>query len=398
MRVMKVLHKILSKSVPGMHKVRLQALLCGVESLLGGAFLTVTALGRHLPSQALTKHNIKRMDRLLSNPYLHHERPMIYQTICQWLIGQQSRPVILVDWSDIVERERLMLLRAALAIEGRAIPLFEIITPLKHYNGPKTHRRFLQQLKTLLPEHCQPIIVTDAGFRGPWFKAVEAMGWDWVGRIRNSINYKLHSRKKWRKTRDLYYRANSKVQYLGLAELSSKRPYDCHLYLYKKPPQGRKANRSVVHSVRHSNDDVFASQQKEPWLIATNLSPKQCKPKALIQLYGKRMQIEECFRDLKSDKFGFGMTISRSHNVERLNILLLIAALATVCLWLVGLYAKQQGWHRHFQANTVKDRNVLSIVFLGLQVLQRKDYIIQMTEFISLSRHLPQFIQERNPL
>lgn len=398
MRALKVLHKILANTVPQMHTVRLQALLCGVGSLLSGAFLTVTALGRNLPGPALTKHNIKRMDRLLSNPYIQAERPAIYRTLCTWLIGQQRRPVILVDWSDIVERERLMLIRAALAVDGRAIPLFETITPLKKYNAPQTHRQFLRQLKQVLPEHCQPIIVTDAGFRGPWFKAVEAQGWGWVGRIRNSINYRLHSRKQWRRTEDLYYRANSKVQYVGLADLSSKRSYACHLYLYKKPRQGRKANRSVVHTVRHSNCEVFEKQQKEPWLIATNLSPAQCKPQTIIKLYGKRMQIEECFRDLKSDRFGFGMTLSRSYHVARLNILLLIAALATVCLWLVGLYARQAGWHRHFQANTVKDRNVLSLVFLGLQVIQRKDYIMQMTELIRLSHTFQHFIEERNRL
>ena len=39
-------------------------------------------------------------------------------------------------------------------------------------------------VKSVLPEGCRPIVVTDAGFRGPWFRDVEALGWDWVGRIR----------------------------------------------------------------------------------------------------------------------------------------------------------------------------------------------------------------------
>ena len=34
-------------------------------------------------------------------------------------------------------------------------------------------------------------MVTDAGFRGPWFRDVEARGWDWVGRIRNRGNSKF---------------------------------------------------------------------------------------------------------------------------------------------------------------------------------------------------------------
>lgn len=363
-----------------MHKRRLEALLSAVESLLSGSFLTVTALGRGLGRTAYTKHNIKCMDRLLSNSHLHHERDALYRSLCHQLCGALTRPVILVDWSDIVEQDRLMLIRAALVMEGRAITLYETIYPLKKYNTPKTHRQFLKELNALLPEHCQPIIVTDAGFRGPWFKAVEAMGWSWLGRVRNCVNYRLHTRYQWRRTKDLYYRAKSRIQYLGAADLSVKRPYPCHLYLYKKPKQYRKANRSVMHIAKHSNSDVFEAQQKEPWLLATNLHPDEYGAKKIVQLYGKRMQIEEAFRDLKSDKFGFGITLSRSKNIKRLNILLLIAAIATLCLWWVGVFAQQQGWHRHFQANTVVDRRVLSIPFLALQILQREDYFIRLAD------------------
>lgn len=378
MRALKVCHKLLSKSVPQMHIKRLEALLSAVDALLSGSFLTVTALGRGLHRSAYTKHNIKCMDRLLSNPHLHAERAAIYRALCHRLCATLTRPVILVDWSDIVEQDRLMLIRAALVIEGRAITLYESIYPLKKHNTPKTHQHFLNALKSLLPAQCQPIIVTDAGFRGPWFKSVEALGWSWLGRVRNCVNYRLHSRQQWRRTTDLYYRANKHIQYLGPADLSVKRPYPCHLYLYKKPKQHRKANRSCLHYAKHSNCDVFAAQQTEPWLLATNLSPNEFSPKGIVQLYGKRMQIEEAFRDLKSDKFGFGITISRSKNIERLNVLLLIAAIATVCLWWVGLYAQQQGWHRHFQANSIVDRKVLSIPFLALQVLRREDYFLRL--------------------
>ena len=396
MRVLKVCHKTLSKSVPQMHIKRLEALLSAVDSLLSGAFLTVTALGRGLNRPARTKHNIKCMDRLLSNRHVHNERMAIYRALCHRLCASIKRPVILVDWSDIVEQDRLMLIRAALVMDGRAITLYESIYPLKKHNTPKTHKQFLKECKTLLPEHCTPIIVTDAGFRGPWFKAVEALDWFWIGRVRNVVNYRLHSRQQWRRTTDLYYRANKHIQYLGPADLSVKRPYPCHLYLYKKPKQHRKANRSCLHQAKHSNSDVFEAQQQEPWLLATNLSPDEVSPKRIVQLYGKRMQIEEAFRDLKSDKFGFGMTISRSKNSDRLNVLLLIAAIATICLWWIGLYAKQQGWHRHFQANTVHDRKVLSIPFLALQVIQRNDYPILLYELETVLVAFQNLIKQAN--
>lgn len=398
MHVIKLLHKTLASSVHSIHKTRLTALMAGVESLLNGAFLTVTALGRGVDSLALVKHNIKRMDRLLSNQHLQAERAAIYQALCHYLCQIPSRPIILVDWSDIVDRERLMLLRAALAVDGRAIPLYECIYPLKKYNTPCTHRQFLSELNTLLPAYCRPIIVTDAGFRGPWFKDVQAMGWDWIGRIRNSINYRLASRHSWRKTENLYYRANRKIQYLGYAELSSRRPYPCYLYLYKKPPQGRKANRSIVHNIRHSHCRYFRKQQKDPWLIATNLSPDDLSAQCIMRIYGKRMQIEECFRDMKSDRFGFGFSLTRSRDVQRLNILLLIAALATLCLWWIGLYARQQYWQTHFQANTTRNTPVLSIPFLALAVLKRKDYVLSMTELIKTTNNLLSYIHEKNIL
>jgi len=34
----------------------------------------------------------------------------------------------------------------------------------------------------MMAEDCKPIVVTDAGFRTPWFKEIESLGWDWVGR------------------------------------------------------------------------------------------------------------------------------------------------------------------------------------------------------------------------
>lgn len=165
-----------------------------------------------------------------------------------------------------------MLLRAAIAVEGRSIPIYEAVYTLKQYNSPRIHMRFLEELKSLLPEGCSPIVITDAGFRGPWFKAVEALDWHWVGRIRNSIKYRLLSRKCWRYTTDLYYRANKNPTYLGPAELSHKRPYLCHLHLFKKGRSKRQTCRSVEHYRKHSSSTVFKKQQRDPWLIATNIS------------------------------------------------------------------------------------------------------------------------------
>ena len=80
------------------------ALAAAVSALISGACLTVTALGRRLNSPARTKHNIKRMDRLMSNSHLHAERKRLYQALCHRLCQHLTQPKILVDWSDIVEQ------------------------------------------------------------------------------------------------------------------------------------------------------------------------------------------------------------------------------------------------------------------------------------------------------
>jgi Transposase DDE domain len=135
------------------------------------------------------KHHIKAADRLLGNRHLHAERDAIYRAIARTLLAGLKRPLIVVDWSDADLRRRWLMIKAAVAVGGRAVSVYEKVYPMKRYNSPKTHREFLDTLKAILPDGCNPIMVTDAGFRGPWFKAVEAQGWDWVGRIRNRIKY-----------------------------------------------------------------------------------------------------------------------------------------------------------------------------------------------------------------
>lgn len=80
---------------------------------------------------------------------------------------------------------------------------------------------------------------------------------------------------------------------------------------------------------------------REPWLIASSLSPQEISAEEIMQLYKKRMHIEQAFRDLKNTRNGFGLRQSRTFKVERLNILLLIGAVAMLLLWLIGTAVKQ---------------------------------------------------------
>jgi hypothetical protein len=105
--------------------------------------------------------------------------------------------------------------------------------------------------------------------------------------------------------------------------------------------------------------------------LATNLPVRRGLAKKVVRIYRARMQIEEALRDLKSARFGLGMEYHRTARAERLAVLLLIAALALMVLWLIGTAARQRGFARHYQANTIRTHHVLSVVFLGLRICNR---------------------------
>jgi hypothetical protein len=110
-----------------------------------------------------------------------------------------------------------------------------------------------------------------------------------------------------------------------------------------------------------------ANREREPWLLASNLPEDQWNPSRIVAIYKQRMQIEESFRDVKSEHFGVGVTRHRSHCPRRIEVLLLISALANYIICLTGLQAREANHERHFQNNSLKRRRVMSLWRLGLE-------------------------------
>ena len=81
------------------------------------------------------------------------------------------------------------------------------------------------------------------------------------------------------------------------------------------------------------------------------------------------MQVEQNFRDLKNHRWGWSMRHCGTRKKERVELLLLIAAVATLAQQLIGIVARRMGLDRRHQANTVTTRTVLSDFFLGALVL-----------------------------
>ncbi|WP_198265403.1 IS4 family transposase [sulfur-oxidizing endosymbiont of Gigantopelta aegis] len=197
MKATQLLHKKLLSACPDMHKIRLKALIAGVNSAISEHQVTVTGLGRNLRahSKTKTKHDIKRMDRLIGNIHLHNERKDLYQYLTLQLVGEQKHPVLIADWSPIPGSEIFQLLRISIPMGGRSLTIYEECFEEKKLNNTQVHNTFLDELEAILPEGCQPIILSDAIFKTPWFETIEAKGWFWVGRVRGNVQISLEGEK-----------------------------------------------------------------------------------------------------------------------------------------------------------------------------------------------------------
>ncbi|MGH8522192.1 MAG: IS4 family transposase [Gammaproteobacteria bacterium] len=264
---------------------------------------------------------------------------------------------------------------------------------MKSKEKPKVHAQFLQALQKMLPPHCRPIIITDAGFRTPWFKQVEALGWDWVGRIRNRHEVQLSGETQWIPCKSLYDKATATPKALGRARLTESNPIDCQLVLYKGKPKGRVHLNRLGQRGRSSHSRKHEQAQREPWLLGTSLPDGFKLAEKAVKLYALRMQIEEAFRDLKSTRFGLSLELHRTYQLQRLQVLLLIATLALMVAWLMGRATEITGQHRHYQANTVRDRVVLSTIFLGLKVIDDPRVTLRLRDLLAAISCLDELIR-----
>jgi len=381
MHATQLINTHLEKMCQGIHKKRMNALMSMVTACIQGKKLSVTGLGRSISNAVFEKHNIKRADRLIGNPFLNQERGVFYTAMAKWIIGTHKQPVILVDWSDLSADGSFHLLRASLPVGGRALPLYDEVHPQKKSNNSDVEKQFLKKLKSLLPKQCRPIVITDAGYRTPWFNAVQAQGWDFVGRVGGQTMITPQSQGNWIRVEKIFDTATHRPRYLGFIDLVRCNPLACHAYLMKKKKQGRIKKTVYGKRCEMAHSVKSAKRERTPWLIVTSLEGGTTITKRVMNLYKTRMQIEEGFRDIKNSRWGFSLDEAKISTASRYENLLLVGVLATFAVWLTGKVAELKELHRQYQANTVKTRNVLSTFYLGCRILNKKTLTFQREDF-----------------
>jgi Transposase DDE domain len=363
MRAVSILRRWLSPSLAFVHAARANALWAAVDAVVAGGVLSLTAMGRACRRAAKPKHRIKAMDRLLGNEALHAEIPGIYAVVA-WLLVRQEHPVILIDWTQVGARH--WALAAAVPIGGRALPISVEVHPAKHLGNVGVQARFLERLRRVLPEGCCPILVSDAGFTTRWFDAVARLGWDFIGRVRGQRRVRRLGTSEWIPNKTLHAQATTTPRDLGTFEISRMYPRPRRLILVRqrRGTTRRKRIGRRGRPLRTGVDKKYAKTAREPWLLTTSLN---AAPQKVAAIYTSRMQIEELFRDAKNHRFGWslGTIVAHANSAARLQVLFLVAALGIVAMTVLGMAGETAGLHRGYQANTVRNRRVLSLFVLG---------------------------------
>lgn len=270
MRATEVLQKCLGNSLDVIHATRSRVLMRAVEAAIAGRRLTLIDLARAWPDAERIRAPLKALDRLLGNSHLHAEREDIHAAMVRWLV-RSDHPVIIVDWSDLKADRSWHLLRAAIPVGGRTLTVLDMVFPSGQQGSPRAEKQFLKRLAAVLPDNVSPILVTDAGFRGPWFRAVEAMGWYWLGRLRNRTQLKdakaSDDLDEWVPCKAMYEQYMGVTRDFGLMDVTRSKPFRARVVLHGKPPKGRKDRNRQGAPARNSNSRKSAQREREPWIL-----------------------------------------------------------------------------------------------------------------------------------
>ena len=361
----KIVQGFVHKHLSLIHAARRELLCAAVSAVMGGHLLSLSRLARALMCQGTQKAALKRVDRLMGNQRIAQEAQVIGAALLRTLCQGGQPLVIAVDWSKVAPDGVFVELRAAVMRTGmgRGLTIYQQVYPKSTAGSLRAERALLKALQRSMPAGVEVIIVTDAGFRRPWFIDVERMGWSWIGRIRTGV-YLSREGIHWEEAGEWLARATGKACRWSNCWLTRTFRFPCDFVLYRCRVAASKRYRRAGHGATPKARSEARARAKEPWLLAHSSRLRSYRPEQIVAMYAQRMQIEENFRDSKSPEFGMGLLVSQSRSALRLHALLLIGTLAAFFLWHIGQLGEAEGWYRRFKATTRTARE-LSIITLG---------------------------------
>jgi hypothetical protein len=372
MHAQDIVQRFIHLHLGAMHAARRKVLVLAVSAIVGGHFLSLTRIARAMSGSIRVKAALKRVDRLIGHGRIEEEAGLVGALLLEQLSRLSGPLVIIVDWSPVNPGGSFVELRAAVSYPGmgRALSVYQQVHPQSLLGNCQLECALLDRLHAWLGGRRGVIVVTDAGFRRPWFAHVERLGWSWLGRVRGGVLLAEPGKQackpwQWRWARDWFTQASGRAKRIGGCLLSKRGRWPCEVVLVQRRVlvQGKRYRCPGYGSPGRAAREARASA-REPWLLVHSAGMNGYTPQQIVAFYAARMHIEECFRDNKSLRFGMGQELGRSRSALRLHALLLIATLASFLMWHIGQLAEAEGLHRHFKATTRLKRE-LSLISLA---------------------------------
>jgi hypothetical protein len=314
-----------------LHAKRIQSLAAGTLGVMTGASLAVSIIGQSLAQARglLSRHAIKQVDRLLSNPGI-----VVWDLFAPWVaevVGRREEALIAMDWTDFDADDQTTLALSLVTGHGRATPLLWLTVFKGELKDRRNHYEdlCLARLAEVIPRGVKVTILADRGFGDTkLFSYLTDLGFDYVIRFRGNIHVAAADGER-RLAADWVGKAG-RARKLRDAEMTAG---------------GHKVGAVVC---------VHAKDMKEPWCLA--VSNAEATAHEIIRYYAKRWTIEPGFRDTKDLRFGMGLGVLRIADPQRRDRLLLLNAFAIMLLTLLGSAGESLGMDRQLRTSTAKRR------------------------------------------
>lgn len=365
-----ILQSHLEIHCPEIHITRLQAVMDVASGIQSSQELSITAIGRHLESESKLKHRIKKVDRLLGNKHLYSELGELYSGLSHYVfkyISQDKVSPIVIDLCFLKDDHDIQMLSAEVATQGRTIPLYREV--FEKGTLKDREKEFISKLSKCIPSDRDVLIIMDAAFGDNWFEAIESQKWYWLVRARSGKYLKLSNDHEWQEVSKLFNQVGPRAKCYENGYITKNQPRSCRVITKKGSMISKRKKPAKLPRNYNSANGNYQRIAKEPWILATNL-PKKYNTVQVVNSYKKRMQIEESFRDIKNPRYGLSGRNIETSCIYRWGILMLLAAIAQITLWIIGVIGHSQGFQKVFQSNTVKHRKVFSYFYLGQLIVE----------------------------
>jgi hypothetical protein len=340
-----------------------------VFGMMNARKASLIAIAKGMKSKTSVKHNLKRVARFMANKRIDIKKSMYKLQMI--VIKNNKNLFITLDWTTI-SKNGYQILKATVIGDGRGIPF-----AFKTYKEGEIKKQqtelekdFLSYIESVIPKTITVYIIGDRGFgqKPELLKHINKLGFIYI--IRCNERYFIKNKDYSGKLSDLITIKEIIYDLKDVAWPNSK------WYGKKRKHRDRKKlnSRFIIYQ---------GKKQRIRWVICTNSN--QLCPNKIIDIYYKRMTIEETFKDIKNIERGYAIESVKLSEEERYDKMLLILSYAYLLLTLFGLIMETKNMHKKIMANTVKYRSI-SLFQVGLYYF--KYYEISIPEVLKYIKNL----------